>query len=283
MGGLEAKTLVRGPPVAHTVRVASGEAGPAVSRRATLLGGLGVCALAVWPRVDAMLHPGGPGRETDSSLVRHEIDPDGVVRVRTTRPLVGLTFDDGPDPRFTPEVLDILAAHRARATFFAVGRNVEAHPDLAERIVREGHRLSNHTEDHLWLDRINDAALPHQLVAGQDAGARFDAAGAVLVRPPRGWTSATVAQRTRDLGQRSVFWSACLESALHDGVRPGGTALGEGLERGDVVLAHDGGRISGPNAQDLDRTPSVEALPALLDALRRRGLVAVPVQDLLAA
>jgi peptidoglycan/xylan/chitin deacetylase (PgdA/CDA1 family) len=263
------------------VGVAPGEAGSAVSRRATLLGGLGVCALALWPRVDAMLHPGGPGRETDSSLVRHEIDPDGVVRVPTTRSWVGLTFDDGPDPRFTPEVLDILAAYEARATFFAVGRNVEAHPELARRIVAEGHRLSNHTADHLWLDRVGDAALTHQLVAGHDAVARYDAAGAVLVRPPRGWTSAAVARRTRELGQRSVFWSACLESALHDGARSGGRDVGGRLQPGDVVLAHDGGRISGPNAQDLDRTPSVEALPALLDAVRRRGLVAVPVQDLL--
>ncbi|MGW5238892.1 polysaccharide deacetylase family protein [Monashia sp. NPDC004114] len=263
--------------------MAPGEAGSAVSRRATLLGSLGVCALALWPRVDATLHPGGPGHETDSSLVRHEIDPEGVVRIITQRPWVGLTFDDGPDPAFTPEVLDVLAAYGARATFFAVGRNLEAHPDIARRIVSDGHRLSNHTQDHLWLDRLGDAALTHQLEAGHDAVARYDPVGARLVRPPRGWTSATVAQRTRELGQRSVFWSACLESALHDGARSGGRSVGESLQPGDVVLAHDGGRISGPNAQDLDRTPSVEALPALLDVLRRRGLLAVPVQDLLRA
>jgi peptidoglycan/xylan/chitin deacetylase (PgdA/CDA1 family) len=242
-----------------------------------------MCALALWPRVDATLHPGGPGHETDSSLVRHEIDPDSVVRVFTTRPWVGLTFDDGPDPRFTPEVLDVLSTYQARATFFAVGRNVEAHPDLALRIVREGHRLSNHTQDHLWLDRLDDAALTHQLAAGHDAVAHFDPAGARLVRPPRGWTSAAVARRTQDLGQRSVFWSACLESALHDGARSGGRTLGQSLQQGDVVLAHDGGRIGGPNAQDLDRSASVEALPALLDMLRQRGLVAVPVQDLIGA
>jgi peptidoglycan/xylan/chitin deacetylase (PgdA/CDA1 family) len=248
-----------------------------------LLGGLGLCALVAWPRVDAALHPGGPGHETDSATVRHEIDPFGVVRVRTTRPWVGLTFDDGPDPAYTPEVLDVLAAFGARATFFAVGRNVAAHPDLAERIVREGHRLSNHTADHLWLDRIGATALTHQLVAGRDMVARFDAAGAALVRPPRGWTSRAVAERTRALGQRSVFWSACLESAIHDGASAGGRALGEGLRRGDIVLAHDGGRISGPNPQAVDRTASVAALPALLEGLRRRGLLAMPVQDLLDA
>ena len=59
--------------------------------------------------------------------------------------------------------------------------------------------------------------------------------------------------------------------------------VGAGLRRGDVVLAHDGGRVTGPNPQDLDRTSTVDALPSLLERLRRAGLVGVPVQDLVAA
>ena len=257
-----------------------GDVFEAVSRRSVVMGVASLCALVAWPRVDEALHPGGPGRETDSPELRHDVDPHGITRVRTSRPWVALTFDDGPDPRYTPAVLDVLREHGCRATFFAVGSNVDAHPDLARRIVAEGHRLSNHTHDHLWLDRVEAGTVTDQLARGRDAVAAYDRQGGHLVRPPRGWTSRTVARCTGDLGLRSVFWSACLESALRGGPVAAGDAVGARLHPGDIVLAHDGGRVVGPNPQDLDRSHTVEALPALLERLRRRGLVGVPVQDL---
>jgi peptidoglycan/xylan/chitin deacetylase (PgdA/CDA1 family) len=268
--------------VSHTGLVRAGDALATVSRRSALLGGLGLCALTAWPAVDAALHGGGPGRETDSAAVRHEIDPQGIVRVRTARRMVALTFDDGPDPRFTPAVLDALAAYGFRATFFAVGRNLVAYPDLAARIVREGHHVANHTFDHLWLDRLDEASLTRELVGGRAAAARFDLGGSRFVRPPRGWTSRGVARRTSQLGQQTVFWSACVESALRDGP-DAGERVGDRLRPGDVLLAHDGGRITGPNAQDLDRSATVAALPALFETLRRRGVNGVPVQELVAS
>ncbi|MGO4598144.1 polysaccharide deacetylase family protein [Terrabacter sp. 2RAF25] len=254
----------------------------AVSRRSVVLGVAGLCALVAWPRVDEALHPGGPGRETDSPALRHDVDPRGITRVSTTRRWVALTFDDGPDPRWTPDVLDVLHAYGCRATFFAVGSNVEAHPDLARRIVAEGHRLSNHTHDHLWLDRVDAATVTDQLTRGREAVAAYDRQGGQLARPPRGWTSRTVARCTSDLGLRSVFWTACLESSLHDGPVAAGEEVGARLRAGDIVLAHDGGRVVGPNPQDIDRSRTLAALPTMLESLRRRRLVGVPVQDLVA-
>jgi peptidoglycan-N-acetylglucosamine deacetylase len=255
----------------------------AVSRRSVVTGVAGLCALLAWPRVDEALHPGGPGRETDSPALRHDVDPHGITRVSTSQPWVALSFDDGPDPRWTPSVLDALRDHGCRATFFAVGSNVEAQPDLARRIVAEGHRLANHTHDHLWLDRVRADTVTDQLRRGRDAVAVYDPEAGRLVRPPRGWTSRTVARCTSDLGLRSVFWTACLESALHDGSTVAGEEVGSRLRAGDILLAHDGGRVVGPNPQDIDRSASVAALPSLLERLRRRGLVGVAVQDLVAA
>ncbi|MFD0744480.1 polysaccharide deacetylase family protein [Phytohabitans flavus] len=80
------------------------------------------------------------------------IDPDGTVTSRAMpRRTIALTFDDGPDPQWTPRILDVLARHGAHATFFQVGSQVNAHPDLARRVVAEGHEIGSHTFSHAWL------------------------------------------------------------------------------------------------------------------------------------
>lgn len=264
-----------------TMRV--GRTGPSglgalvVSRRTALTGAV-LCAasgagLAVTDdgRLELALGP------TSSPQSRRAADRDCVSYVRTHRPVLSLTFDDGPDPRYTPAVLDLLRRYDARATFFVVGANAAAHPDLVARMRAEGHEVANHTHDHAHLTEISDAEVRDQIARGRrvigDAGAR-------LLRPPVGRTSTSVAEVARSLGERQAFWSSCLEACLHDGARVGGTGLGEALDPGAVVLAHDGGRVEGRWAQEYPRDQTVEALPHLLEALAARGLSSVPVGEL---
>ena len=264
-----------------TMRV--GRTGPSglgalvVSRRTALTGAV-LCAvsgagLAVTDdgRLELALGP------TSSPQSRRAADRDCVSYVRTHRPVLSLTFDDGPDPRYTPAVLDLLRRYDARATFFVVGANAAAHPDLVARMRAEGHEVANHTHDHAHLTELSDAEVRDQIARGRrvigDAGAR-------LLRPPVGRTSTSVAEVARSLGERQAFWSSCLEACLHDGARVGGTGLGEALDPGAVVLAHDGGRVEGRWAQEYPRDQTVEALPHLLEALAARGLSSVPVGEL---
>jgi len=248
-----------------------------VSRRTALTGAV-LCAasgagLAVTDdgRLELALGP------TSSPQSRRAADRDCVSYVRTHRPVLSLTFDDGPDPRYTPAVLDLLRRYDARATFFVVGANAAAHPDLVARMRAEGHEVANHTHDHAHLTEISNAEVRDQIARGRrvigDAGAR-------LLRPPVGRTSTSVAEVARSLGERQAFWSSCLEACLHDGARVGGTGLGEALDPGAVVLAHDGGRVEGRWAQEYPRDQTVEALPHLLEALAARGLSSVPVGEL---
>ncbi|WP_313535376.1 polysaccharide deacetylase family protein [Arsenicicoccus bolidensis] len=247
-----------------------------VSRRTALTGAV-LCAvsgagLAVTDdgRLELALGP-------TSSPQSRRADRDCVSYVRTHRPVLSLTFDDGPDPRYTPAVLDLLRRYDARATFFVVGANAAAHPDLVARMRAEGHEVANHTHDHAHLTEISNAEVRDQIARGRrvigDAGAR-------LLRPPVGRTSTSVAEVARSLGERQAFWSSCLEACLHDGARVGGTGLGEALDPGAVVLAHDGGRVEGRWAQEYPRDQTVEALPHLLEALAARGLSSVPVGEL---
>ena len=220
---------------------------------------------------------------TTTAAARAAVDPRSVSRVRTDRPWLALTFDDGPDPAFTPAVLDTLARFGAVATFFVVGRNALAHPGLVARALAEGHVVANHTHDHLWLDQLHPAQVAAQLDRGSADLRSVGVPATGVFRPPRGLTDQTVAGLTRARGLRSVFWSDCLE-AHHQGTTA--RAVGEVIDHarpGSIVLAHDGGRIDGPNPQWLDRSRTVDALPRLLAGLERRGLRTTTLPDLLAA
>lgn len=194
--------------------------------------------------------------------------PLGFTMVATDRRMVALTFDDGPDPHFTPAVLDLLAARQVTATFFVVGVGVAAYPDLVRRMVAEGHEVANHTWGHERLDRLDRVGVRQQLQGGADA---IDALGLGplarprLVRPPFGFEGAASRAELEAGGWEVARWRGCLEKFLSD--YPSGmaaTRLADAARPGDVLLAHDGG---GP-----DRRDSVEALPELLARLASRGL-----------
>lgn len=203
-------------------------------------------------------------------------EPVGYRRVATRRGAVALTFDDGPDPRFTPAVLDLLAAHGAKATFFVVGHGVAAHPNLVRRAVAEGHEVANHTLAHERLDRLDRAGVRAQLEGGARAIATLGlgpAARPQLVRPPYGLEGAAARDELRSGGWEVARWSGCLERSLrHHWPEAAGSRLAGRAHPGDLLLAHDGG---GP-----DRSPTLAALPSLLAGLAARGLLVTSIGGL---
>lgn len=202
--------------------------------------------------------------------------PDTVLSVYTARPVVALSFDDGPDPRWTPRVLDALAAHDARATFFDEGEHGLQWPELLQRTVAEGHEVANHTYSHpdvLGLDRAEVADQVRRAVAAfRQAGIR----PVPLFRPPKGRYDTEAARAVRATGHLTVGWDVCLERILARHVDDD-QAVAELLARvrpGSIVLAHDGGIP--------DRSRTVAVLPALLAGLRAEGYEVVTVTELLA-
>jgi peptidoglycan/xylan/chitin deacetylase (PgdA/CDA1 family) len=180
---------------------------------------------------------------------------------------VALTIDDGPDPRWTPQVLDLLAARGVHATFCLIGYQVRAHPDLVRRIVAEGHTLCDHTESH-------DVRLPDRSQAAIDREVRtaYDeivaASGGVrptLFRAPGGNWSPTVIAAAATLGMRPLGWSV----DPRDWARPTTaaiTATVRAAPSGAVILVHDGGG---------DRSRTLAALRIAVPALQARGLLFV--------
>lgn len=189
--------------------------------------------------------------------------PEYYVRGKS----VALTFDDGPDPRWTPQILDLLRTHHVRATFCLIGRQAKAHPELVRRIVAEGHALCNHTWDH--DERLPKASTAHVVQEIQDGYNAIVAASGgvrpVYFRAPGGAWSPVVLAKARERGMRPLAWSI----DPRDWTRPGTARIVQGVlaaRPGNIILCHDGGG---------NRSETVAATAQVLPALRHRGLTFV--------
>jgi peptidoglycan/xylan/chitin deacetylase (PgdA/CDA1 family) len=200
-----------------------------------------------------------------------------LVRGRTDRPHVSLTFDDGPDPEITPRLLDMLFEHQARATFFVIGRQLEKSLALGQRMLEEGHELGNHSWQHSRLQNFYSTAghgeqidRCSQLIKSV-AGSEHEP----LYRPPVGLKSPAMARAAHKRKLTAVAWSIHSRDTI---MRDANTIARNVLRRirpGDIVLLHDG--------HDLDRRhrPIIhQIVPLLLQGLRERGLRSVPVSEL---
>lgn len=151
-----------------------------------------------------------------------------------------LTFDDGPHPEHTPRLLDLLAEHGVKATFFLVGSAVEQHPAVVERIVREGHALGNHSWSHPRFGELPVAAQLEEIDRCDAMLARFDGLQRHAFRPPRGELSLALMWHMWRQGRRIVYWTHDSMDYRKGPARELARALGsKPLVAGDIVLMHD--------------------------------------------
>lgn len=197
--------------------------------------------------------------------------------VPSARGRVALTFDDGPDGRYTPQILDVLRAHRAHATFFVIGRMAERHPDVLRRMVREGHALASHGYGHIRYSAVPPEAARADLRRNEEVLARLAGVRPRLFRPPYGALDLLAARVVLDEGYLIVLWTVDTRDWLG---RPAGEiahAVLDGAGDGTIVLQH------AASGGDVDLSGTVAALPDIIRGLRARGLEPVTVPELLAA
>jgi peptidoglycan-N-acetylglucosamine deacetylase len=215
---------------------------------------------------------------TDSRLVTA---PGGyvVTRAGTRDRRVALTFDDGPDPAFTAQILDTLAARKAVASFFVVGRQVQQHPDLARRIVTDGHEIGNHTFSHPDLAGLSETAVRMELATAERVIEAVTGRRPMLFRPPFiGDARPATEERLRPMAVATSLGlrTAGLEVDTRDWQLTDPDAIVQralaNLDRGRTILLHDGGG---------DRAATVSAVGPLIDSLRARGYALTTVAGLL--
>lgn len=192
---------------------------------------------------------------------------------------VALSFDDGPDAAVTPQVLDLLAQQGARASFFVIGQHVEAQPDLARRIVDEGHELGNHSHAHSrWLNfrgvTAMHAEIEKAMAVLRDLQPR---PWPPLYRPPVGLKNPPLARVVEALNLKVIAWSLHSRDTRMKNPQAIAERVLKKIKAGDIILMHDGHDLPGGS-----RPATVEALRLILAGLKERGLVPVTVSELIA-
>lgn len=196
-----------------------------------------------------------------------------VSRVATSEPVLALTFDDGPHPVYTTQLLDVLAEYDAHATFFMLGEHAEAHPDVVRRVAAARHAIGNHTYDHPSFPLIGARERRQQLRAWAAAVAPF---GSRLFRPPYGHETVASHATALLLGYEVVGWSAHASDWEPRASRWILERLLEQVKPGRIVLLHDA--IHTPqHPEATDRSEMIAAVRMLLEALSPRyRFVTVP-------
>lgn len=199
----------------------------------------------------------------------------GSVRsVVTTERVAALTFDDGPHPEHTPRLLDVLAMYGAKATFFVVGATAEAHPNVVQRLVDEGHALANHTFDHPSVPLLARSERLSQLQRCREILKPFGGDNG-LFRPPYGDQSMASRLDALRLGYEVIAWSQhCLDWLEHDTVFFTARLTAQ-LTPGSIFLLHDNlYRMTDP--RKADRSAVIGAVEALLRTRPDYAFVTVP-------
>ena len=202
------------------------------------------------------------------------LTPHILYRVRTVEKLVALSFDDGPAPGFTPQVLDILQTYNARATFFLIGERAARNPEIVARLKSAGHEVGNHYSANGLILFDSDRVFLRNLQQAEASVGLNDRSlsGTKLFRPPAGLARPRQVELARQLG----YVTALGDAYPHDPMRPPVWYIRwlvlKNLAPGTIVILHDG--ISDPKR-------TLEALPSILQEGTRRGFSFVSIGELL--
>ncbi|WP_261378411.1 polysaccharide deacetylase family protein [Paenibacillus agilis] len=193
----------------------------------------------------------------------------------STPPRVALTFDDAPDQLFTPRVLDVLKEYKVKATFFVVGNRAQKHPDIIDRIVKEGHILGNHTYNHPNLAKVSNTVFQREVSDTQQTIKKLTGKTMRYLRPPYGNITEEQIKWLVSNKISIVNWN--VDSLDWKGLNADqvvANVMGD-VRAGSIVLQHS----AGGEGEDLSGT--VQALPRIIKQLRDQGIELVTVPELL--
>lgn len=203
-----------------------------------------------------------------------------VWSLSTKEKVIALTFDDGPNPIYTKQILDILRNHDVKATFFLLGENAERYPDIAKSVVQAGHVIGNHTFGHATLGLRLPSEIETEIKQAEEIILNVTGVKPVFFRPPRGHRNPFLFQVTKKMGYVVVGWSVDPK----DWSRPTAEKITKRIltkiKPGAIILFHDGSEKPEDKGFD-DRSQTVATLPIILEELKSQGYRLVTIKELL--
>lgn len=205
-----------------------------------------------------------------SFFINSQVFVPAVCQAETEKKVLALSFDDGPEEEVTPKILDILKAHKVKATFFSIGHKVEAHSAITKRAVEEGHIIANHSYSHSYFfDFFPKPWVVKELRRTNQLIQRVTGKLPGYFRPPYGVTNFAIADAVNDESLTVIGWNIrSFDTIIKDPVRLKERILSK-LEPGSILLLHD-------------HHPALVAfLPELLKAVKEESYEIVPLDQLI--
>ncbi len=228
--------------------------------------------LAAWLGAAAQPVPVSQGQPAPTPIPPAPAEPQITVSyVHVDGPYIAMTFDDGPSEKLTPRLLDLLAAHHIKATFFVIGQNVAEHPEILQRAIREGHEVGNHSWSHPNLGKMSDDSVRRQLKMTEEAITNACGVRPTLMRPPYG--SITTRQKHwihDEFGYRIILWDVDPLDWKRPGPKIVTSRILQQTRAGSIVLSHD------------IHPGTIEAMPETFRQLEAKGFKFVTVSELIA-
>jgi polysaccharide deacetylase family sporulation protein PdaB len=246
--------------------------------------------LRFYPRIPRFVaaspHPGGfgsaaRGRQTRADAKRgfRSAIPAArqifILQGSSQKRQVALTFDDAPDDRFTPQILDMLKRNGVRATFFIVGSRADKHPESVRRILREGHVIGNHSYSHPNFQKLGNTRFRNEVLAANRSIRHITGRSPKLIRPPYGNVNEEQIKWLASRNFKIINWNVDSLDWKGLSARQVTRNVLDQTKAGSIILQHAGGGVG----EDL--TGTVQALPAIIRKLREQGMEFVTVPELL--
>lgn len=192
--------------------------------------------------------------------------------IKTSRKVVALTYDDGPNPPFTKDLIDLLEELRVKATFFVIGQNVEKHPEIAELLISQGHELGNHSYSHVHLIGRSLSFIGSQIEKTDSLLRDLGLEKTTHFRSPFGFKFLVLPWILMRMNRKNILWNIDpkdYEANSHESIVQ---HVLQTVSPGSIILLHDGGG---------DRSNTVKATEIIVHELRSRGYEFKTISDLL--
>jgi len=204
---------------------------------------------------------------------------DTIFRIDCPKKVVALTFDDGPSPIWTPQILNELKKAGVKATFFMVGEHIERYPEIAKRVAEEGHEIENHSYDHHVLIYYKTDELEKEIKYTDRAIKNVTGQTSSYFRPPKAWLTASEKEKIKAMGYKIILWSLNSKDWVTFDDKYIVKYILRRIKSGDIILFHDSGGVF--TTEGGDRHETVRTIPRLVENLREKGYKFVTVSELL--